>query len=1065
MNTQVTANNMSVKHFTLESHLKAVTKDEGLWNIWKQAKEDIPKVLSQIPLGFPNYSMHDESHSRKIIETIELLLGGKGIETLSAIDTFMLLMSAYSHDLGMYLSYTRLIEEFLMPESQRELDSLTRHRDRVVSDAAQLIKYNLADIKKDKNVWIHALEINNAIRILTSQLMRNNHADRSYDYILNNDEIGKALHLDNYSRIKKSLAIISHLHGTDFQQIFMELKQEENSIMEHPGKYHPRFVACMIRLGDLLDVSENRFNAYTIQQIKELPEISVAHQQKHECIESLNICRERICATFNCPNDAVYRVVSDWYETLYEELKEQRLHWEEIAPNELILFYHLPPSTKKGKDGIEILFHGVSGISPELMNLRFDISSQRTFEMLKGGSIYKNSGTVFIREIVQNALDATKLQIWKDIDIHLPFCLQNPEREIKTSNDIYFSDDIPDEVYGKYPIDLKVDFDVHNQSIIVSCEDWGTGISEESLIRMTSQVGASRKADKDYEKTIDRMPFFLQPTSAFGLGLQTVFYVANEFTIDTHYPGEPTRRIVFRTSANGSYCSIEKEGFDFSRNKKKVTHGTTVKIIISYKQWGNLLNLKDDEVIRIMDNPESLDYFIPKVIDDYIKKTFNEIEKISFHYSSPYCDFTSIKKQDSLEEHFICLLDEKERFRLYGRWIGDRDQNGNISHNINLEFLLEEIIHGSRIKCRFISPQIYCGELMESCKISLKGIPLVNIRIPFSFVEMEWDLYNRTADPLVTISRDNFTPKGERLVLDMLEELMPEIIRLTHGILKESKLLHNYYYLCLTNWSQKTPVNEVNYDTFKGYKRNYNYLGKPCSASRLFEAEEIVIIRREDLHDYENHSLMVQLIKSLHLPKNNKTIIADLVSSYSIPCQFTCDKIAYKELEINGNIEIIECLFLRKDSLCKPHTVSISDNDFKWVDISKTIYGFEKYKEIVVDSNAPSLGKDIPAFSSCWIFPIYDYDNLLTLFIELYNCKGKEKQKEILHSHIHKIVPAFYVGMIQKHSILHENITQEEIYDTYVRLIIDHFSANNSFVPYFEFILNRKDTKITKSVS
>lgn len=1056
---------MSIKYYSLESHLKRITHQDGLWNTWKQAKENIPDILSQIPFGFPNFSMHDESHSRKIIETIELLLGEEGVEALSAIDTFMLLMAAYSHDLGMYLSYKRLIEEFLMPENQKELDNLTRHRDRIVSEAAQLIKYNWADINKDKNVWIHALEITNAIRILTSQIMRNNHADRSYDYILNNNEIGEALHLDKYPRIKKSLAIIAHLHGADFQQIFLELKQEENSIMEHPGKYHPRFVACMIRLGDLLDVSENRFNAYTIQQIKELPEISVAHQQKHECIESLNICREKVCATFNCPNDAVYRVVSDWYETLYEELKEQRLHWEEIAPEEMKKYYHLPPCTKKGKDGVEILFRGKSGLSPELMNLRFDISSQRTFEMLKGGSIYKNPGTVFIREIIQNALDATKLQIWKDIDTHLPFCLQNPKREIKTSNDIYFSDDIPEEVYSKYPIDLKVDIDKDNQTIIIICEDWGTGISEENLIRMTSQVGAGRKADMSYEKIIDRVPFFLQPTSAFGLGLQTVFYVADKFTVDTHYPGEPTRRIVFRTSANGSYCSIENEGFDFLRNKREVAHGTTVKIIISSEKWGNFLNLKDDEVSKILNNVESLDYLIPKEIDNYIKNTFSKIEKLSFHYLSPYCDFTSTKITDNAEENFSFLYEVKNHLRLYVRPIVERDPHEKNKILKNFEFLIEERIGGSRIKFCFKSPEIYLGEPMESCSISLKGIPLVNIRTPFLFAKMDWDLYNRTADPLVTISRDNFTPKGERFVLDMLEKLMPEMIKLTHGILKEFKLFHHYYYLCLTNWSLNNPIDEVNYDTFKRYKRNYNFQGNTCSASRLFDAEEIVVIRNEDLHDHENHSLMVQLIKSLHLPRNKKIIVADNTSSYSIPCEFICEKIVYKELEINDKKEIIECLFLRKDSLCKPHTVSISDNDFKWIDISKTLYGFEKYKEIVVDSNAPSLGKDIPAYSNCWIYPIYDYESILNMFIELYNCIEHEKQKEILHSHIHKIVPAFYVRMIQKHNILHKKITQEEIYDNYIRLIIDHFSANDSFLPYFEFILNRKDIKITKSVS
>ena len=264
---------------------------------------------------------------------------------------------------------------------------------------------------------------------------------------------------------------------------------------------------------------------------------------------------------------------------------------------------------------------------------------------------------------------------------------------------------------------------------------------------------------------------------------------------------------------------------------------------------------------------------------------------------------------------------------MYGRLIVDRDPHEKITRLNNVEFLLEERIYGSRIKFRFESPQIYLEEPIESCSISLKGIPIANIRTPFFFVKMDWDLYYRTADSLVTISRDDFTPKGERLVLDMLEKLMPEMIRMANKILKESKLLHHYYYLCLTNWSQKTPINEINYNTLKGYKRNYNYQGNPCSAFRLFDAEEIVVIQNKDLHDHENHLLMVQLIKSLHLPRNKKIIVADDTSSYSIPCQFICDKIVYKELEINGKKEIIKCLFLRKDSLCKPHTVSISEND------------------------------------------------------------------------------------------------------------------------------------------
>ena len=57
----------------------------------------------------------------------------------------------------------------------------------------------------------------------------------------------------------------------------------------------------------------------------------------------------------------------------------------------------------------------VGASQKELMNLRFTVSDKKVFEMLEGGGIYDKPNEVFIREVIQNAYDASKVQVWKDI--------------------------------------------------------------------------------------------------------------------------------------------------------------------------------------------------------------------------------------------------------------------------------------------------------------------------------------------------------------------------------------------------------------------------------------------------------------------------------------------------------------------------------------------------------------------------------------------------------------------------------------------------------------------------
>ncbi|WP_423247986.1 HD domain-containing protein [Vallitalea maricola] len=50
---------------------------------------------------------------------------------------------------------------------------------------------------------------------------------------------------------------------------------------------HPRFIALMLCLSDLLDLNKDRFNEYFLDVITPLPNDSAMHKSKHECIVHL----------------------------------------------------------------------------------------------------------------------------------------------------------------------------------------------------------------------------------------------------------------------------------------------------------------------------------------------------------------------------------------------------------------------------------------------------------------------------------------------------------------------------------------------------------------------------------------------------------------------------------------------------------------------------------------------------------------------------------------------------------------------------------------------------------
>ena len=103
---------------------------------WRYRKDQYCKITDTIIYDFAHYSKHDSSHSVSILETIELVIGDERIVKLSRGDLWLLLESAYSHDIGMALTGKELHDLWSDPDFKEYLLACLTSKDPDLKEAA-----------------------------------------------------------------------------------------------------------------------------------------------------------------------------------------------------------------------------------------------------------------------------------------------------------------------------------------------------------------------------------------------------------------------------------------------------------------------------------------------------------------------------------------------------------------------------------------------------------------------------------------------------------------------------------------------------------------------------------------------------------------------------------------------------------------------------------------------------------------------------------------------------------------------------------------------------------------
>lgn len=317
--------------------------------------------------------------------------------------------------------------------------------------------------------------------------------------------------------------------------------------------------AMLLRLGDLLDVDNGRFNMVAEEMIGGLPATSEAHKEKHEATTHLLITPEKIEFSSNCPNESSYLEARRFVTWLKDEIHFLTNNWVRIVPKG---FQGFAPRFDESK----LCINGVPDLEG-LAGLRFEIKQKKAFEIIEGSSIYENK-LVFIRELLQNAMDASKIQLWRDLcaGTYQAWIGEKAKRKLQNLQPY----DLKEEIYRSYPIQIRLDTD-ENKVTKIEIEDRGTGITIDTFKRMCN-VGVSPSGSDALKKEIQSMPKWLQPTAGFGIGLQSVFLVTDRFEIETNNGTEILTAVAY-SSQNGGYLQIKKGG-------KRLFRGTTIRIYL-----------------------------------------------------------------------------------------------------------------------------------------------------------------------------------------------------------------------------------------------------------------------------------------------------------------------------------------------------------------------------------------------------------------------------------------------------------------------------------------------------
>ena len=626
---------------------------------WQTNKEKYIHQTAIIAHDFPHYSVHDKEHSRTIVEAIEMFLGKWRIDRLSIGDVWLFLNAAYGHDIGMLIRYREVIDlwrndsdfaaylENVMknPDSDMQEAALFyKQLQNVLHDRKQMdgIEEDLYKIYELTNDWPVIIRKN--VMMLTSDYMRKHHQERSQKFF---DNLAETLGINiAENRLYQLLGNIVYAHGSNFDYILEKLPKETNGFGNE--RMHPQFIAILLRLGDLLDLDNNRFDFVALEHFGNLPHLSEVQLKKHLSVTHFLITDTKIEVTEEVTDSETCEAVEQWFTYIRDEVKNITSNWNCVAPRDL-------GGCTFRECTLKVLLNGNEYES--IGKNHFEVDNKKFIDVLIGDKLYGDN-LVFLREYIQNAMDATKLLLWindqKQNGISVFGSEEKDGLELSPM-------DLQTYCLNEYGVDVLLElieegekaegYKIGKRVLRIKIIDSGVGMDEE-CIKALSVIGTSWRGRKAYYEEIGKMPQWMQPTGSFGIGVQSGFMFTNKIVIETcglaEKKGYRIELVSPRKNGRISYLREQRDrvgtkiivDIDWARflRENKIEYESKTDVFdyekILKTVWKTVCKYLQDRIpdsyipIHVSYKPTAQERVIKQTIDSHIKTFIEEKDKI-----------------------------------------------------------------------------------------------------------------------------------------------------------------------------------------------------------------------------------------------------------------------------------------------------------------------------------------------------------------------------------------------------------------------------------------------------
>ena len=361
----------------------------GLWQVFRDGgdAQNITHVerLTKYAAGklilvrdtFPDYTLHDRQHAENVIALIDQLLG-PDIGRLRPLEAAMLILAAYLHDIGMVYQPEELAALGGDEDFRAFLDE---------NPAAYVRVHEAAAIPRD----------------IIVQYCRARHAKRVSDHLFQfeADEL-----VWSGVGIAGQLALLCRSHNEPLDAL-----RSGEFRTDFLTECDLRMCAILLRLADILDLDDTRSPVAVYEHLRftkaaEGPRaVSDAEWAKHMSSHGFRFPAER---TPNYPlallasprHPAVENAIRKFLDAVDEELRGCRILLDFCDPRWRSLL--LPGSVDRSN---------ITGIGYHYGEYRFSLDRHAVLRLFMGDQLY-NDPYVFIRELLQNAVDACRLHVY-----------------------------------------------------------------------------------------------------------------------------------------------------------------------------------------------------------------------------------------------------------------------------------------------------------------------------------------------------------------------------------------------------------------------------------------------------------------------------------------------------------------------------------------------------------------------------------------------------------------------------------------------------------------------------